>query len=57
MKDLDIIRQIDHIESIGKDYEIYRVYFKNGKTKDLTESQFYAEDTYYNGELALKVIN
>lgn len=54
---MDFISTIDHIESYGKDYQYYKVYFKNGNVKKLTEKQFYEEDTYYGGELAMKVIN
>ena len=54
---MDFILTIDYIESFGKDYQYYRIYFKDGKIKELTEKQFYEEDSYYNGELALKVIN
>ena len=54
---MDFIATIDHIENFGKDYEFYKVYFKNGDNKTLTEKQFVEEDKYYCGELALKVIN
>lgn len=54
---MDFILTIDHIENYGNDYQYYKVYFKNGKTQELTEKQFYEADTYYGGELALKVIN
>lgn len=53
----DVIIDIDHIENYGKDFQYYRVWFSDGKHIDLTETEFIERDKYYNGELALKVIN
>ena len=52
-----MLDMISHIENFGQDYNYYKVYFTDGTFKILTEKQFYIEDEYYNGELALKVIN
>ena len=57
MEKINIFDMIDHITNFGKDYDMYKIYFKDGSTLVLTEKQFVEQDKLYKGELAIRVIN
>lgn len=57
MERINIFDMIDHITNFGKDYDMYKIYFKDGSTLVLTEKQFFEQDKLYKGELAIRVIN
>lgn len=54
---INLVERTDHIFVYGKDYEYYTFYLKNKTEFTVNESEFYALDKLYDGELACKVEN
>lgn len=60
----NLFERVSHIVCFGKDYDYYKLYFKKDTYYDkdeqaviLNEKEFSVLDQFYNGELAILVLN